>query len=97
MALVDAVGLAQPVDVAVEQLHLACMPSAMAAAFMPGDTGADDHHLGRVDAGDAAHQHAAAAAVRIRWYAPTCGASRPATSLIGASSGSAPSGSWTVS
>ena len=34
---------------------------------------------------------------RIRWYAPTCGARRPATSLIGASNGSSPLGSWTVS
>ena len=33
----------------------------------------------------------------IRWYAPTCVDSRPATSLIGASSGSDPSGSCTVS
>ena len=30
-------------------------------------------------------------------FAPTIGASRPATSLIGASSGSAPEASWTVS
>ena len=37
------------------------MPSAMAAAFMPGDAGADDDDLGGDDAGDAAHQHAAAA------------------------------------
>ena len=34
---------------------------------------------------------------RSRKWAPICGASRPATSLIGASSGSAPSSSWTVS
>src|SRR5690606_40792380 len=34
---------------------------------------------------------------RMRWYAPTCVASRPATSLIGASRGREPSGSSTVS
>ena len=34
---------------------------------------------------------------RIRWYAPTCGASRPATSDIGASSGNELSDSSTVS
>ncbi|SKU30754.1 Uncharacterised protein [Mycobacteroides abscessus subsp. abscessus] len=33
----------------------------------------------------------------IRWYAPTCAANRPATSLIGASRGSAPSEVCTVS
>ena len=32
-----------------------------------------------------------------RWYAPTCGAIRPATSDMGASSGSEPSGACTVS
>ena len=37
------------------------MPSAMLAAFWPGDAGADDDDLGVGDAADAAHQHAAAA------------------------------------
>ena len=75
----------------------ACMPSAIAAAFMPGDAGADHDDLGGVDAGHAAHQHAAAALRAHQECAPTCGASRPATSDIGASSGSDRSGSWTVS
>ena len=34
---------------------------------------------------------------RIRWWAPISGAIRPATSLIGVSSGSEPSASRTVS
>ena len=44
----------------------ACMPRAIAAAFMPEDAGAEDDHLGRVDAGDPAHQDAAAAAVPLQ-------------------------------
>ena len=43
------------------------MPSAMAAAFMPGDTGADHDDLGVVHAGDAAEQHAAAALGPHQW------------------------------
>ena len=42
------------------------MPRAMAAAFMPETPGAEDHHLGRVDAGHPAHQHAPAAPVALQ-------------------------------
>ena len=38
----------------------------MAAAFIPETPGAEHHHLGRVDPGHAAHQHAPAAAVTLQ-------------------------------
>ena len=38
----------------------ACMPSAMVAAFMPGDAGPEDDDLRGVDAGHATHERAAA-------------------------------------
>ena len=37
------------------------MPIAMRAALVPDDAAAEDHHLGRRDAGHAAQQHARAA------------------------------------
>ena len=98
VALVDRVDLAQPVDVAVEQQHLGLHAERDRGGVHAGHAGADDDDLRRVDAGDAAHQDAAAALRRASGVAaPTCGASRPATSLIGASSGSERSGSSTVS
>ena len=63
VALVDPVGLAELVDVAVQQQHLGLHAEGDRGRVHPGDPGPDDHDLGRVDAGDAAHQGAAAAAL----------------------------------
>ena len=63
VALVDRVHLAQPGDVAVEQQHLGLHAERDRGGVLAGDAGADDDDLRRVHAGDAAHQHAAAAAL----------------------------------
>ena len=73
------------------------MPSAIAAAFMPETPAPMTTTFAAYTPGHAAEQDAAAAVARSRVCAPTWGASRPATSLIGASSGSAPSAVCTVS
>ena len=61
------------------------------------DPAADHEHLARGDAGDSAEQQATAAERLLEEVAPAWAARRPATSLIGASSGSAPFAVSTVS
>ena len=61
------------------------------------DAAAEDHDLGRLDAGHAAEQDALAAMRLFEECAPACTAMRPATSLIGASSGRPPFVEVTVS
>jgi hypothetical protein len=73
------------------------MPMAMKAAFMPDHAAPDDHDLGRRDAGHAAEQDPAAAERLLEHERAGLGGDLPATSLIGASSGSRPRSSSTVS
>ena len=75
----------------------ACMPSAIAAAFMPETPAPITTTLAAYTPETPPISTPRPPPCRIRWYAPACGASRPATSLIGASSGSARSGVCTVS
>ena len=73
------------------------MPSAIAAAFMPDTPAPMTTTLAAYTPDTPPIRVPRPPPCRIRWYAPTCGASRPATSLIGASSGRAPLLSCTVS
>ena len=73
------------------------MPSAMAAAFWPETPAPITTTFAAYTPGTPPISMPRPPPWRIRWYEPTCGASRPATSDIGASSGSEPSGSCTVS
>ena len=73
------------------------MPSAMAAAFWPETPAPMTTTFAAYTPGTPPIRVPRPPPWRIRWYEPTCGASRPATSDIGASSGSERSGSWTVS
>ena len=67
----------------------ASMPAAIQAAFQPDVAGAEHDDPRRPHAGGAAEQHAAAAVVALEEVGADLDAScRPATSLIGASSGS---------
>ena len=75
----------------------ACMPSAIAAAFMPDTPAPSTTTLAAYTPDTPPISTPRPPPSRCRWCAPTCGAIRPATSDIGASSGSDPSGSWTVS
>ena len=70
----------------------ACMPSAIAAAFMPETPAPMTTTLAAYTPETPPISTPRPPPERIRWYAPTCGASRPATSDIGASSGSDRSG-----
>ena len=67
------------------------------AGVRAGDAGAEDHDLRRAHAGAPESSTPRPPFCACRHQAPTCTASRPATSLIGASSGSEPSSSWIVS
>ena len=75
----------------------ACMPSAIAAAFRPATPAPMTTTFAAYTPDTPASRMPRPPPARIRWYAPTCGASRPATSDIGASSGNDRSGSSTVS
>ena len=61
VALVDPVGLAELVDVAVEQQHLRLHAQCDRGGVHPGHPGADDDHLSGVDAGDPTQENAAPA------------------------------------
>ena len=92
------VDLAQAVEVAVEDEHLGVHADGHGGGREAGHAGAEDDDPGAAHAGHAAHQHA-----RARHRAasgggrPSAGAIRPATSLMGASSGSELSSRRTVS
>ena len=75
----------------------ACIPRAIAAAFMPETPAPMTTTLAAYTPEMPPISTPRPPWARISVWAPTCGASRPATSLIGASSGSAPSAVWTVS
>ena len=85
-------------EVAVEHVDIAVEADGQRRRRHPGDPGAEDHDLGRADAraprrrAPRSRRPAASGGWR-----PTIGAIRPATSLIGMSSGREPSGSCTVS
>ena len=90
--------LAQAGQRAVEHDDVGAHADGDAGRARAGDPAADDEHARGRHAGHAAHQHAARPAGLARSVdAATSAASRPATSLIGASSGSAPRSSSTVS
>jgi hypothetical protein len=96
--LVDPVGRASLSKSAVEHEHLGLHAEGDRGGVHAGDARADDDDLGRVDTRTlprAARRVRPCA--RSRLWRPTCGAMRPATSDIGASSGSAPSAVCTVS
>ena len=82
----------------VEQRDVGLHAERDRGRVLAGDAAADDDDVRRAHARarrpSARHGRRPA---RIRWYAPTCGASRPATSDIGASSGRLRSASSTVS
>ncbi len=73
------------------------MPSAIAAAFMPETPAPITTTFAAYTPDTPPMRTPRPPPDRIRWYAPASGASRPATSLIGASRGSERSASWTVS
>jgi hypothetical protein len=73
------------------------MPRAIAAAFMPDTPAPMTTTLAAYTPETPPSSTPRPPWARSRQCAPTCGASRPATSLIGASSGSAPSAVCTVS
>src|SRR4029077_14173185 len=75
----------------------ACMPSAIAAAFMPDTPAPSTTTLAAYTPDTPPISTPRPPPSRCRWCAPTCGAIRPAPSDIGASSGSDLSGCWTVS
>ena len=91
------VDLAQALEVPVEDVDLGVHADGQGGGGHAGDAGTEDHDLGAAHAGHTADQRAPAAPGRIRWWAPISGAMRPATSLIGVSSGRELSGSRTVS
>ena len=97
VALVDLVRGAQLVDVRSSSSTSACMPSAIAAAFIPETPAPSTTTFAAYtpERRPSAHRGRPAPAPGV--CAPTCGAIRPATSDIGASSGSAPSAVCTVS
>ena len=51
------VDLAQTLEVAVEDVHLAVETDGQGGRRHAHDAGAEDHHLGRLHPGDAAHEH----------------------------------------
>ena len=73
------------------------MPSAIAAAFMPETPAPSTTTFAAYTPDTPPISTPRPPPSRCRWCAPTCGAIRPATSDIGASSGSDPSRSCTVS
>ena len=73
------------------------MPAAMAAAFSPETPAPITTTLAAYTPGTPPIRTPRPPSAFIKVAAPTCGASRPATSDIGASRGSAPSGVCTVS
>ena len=75
----------------------ACMPSAIAAAFMPDTPAPITTTFAAYTPETPPMSTPRPPSARMSTCAPTCGASRPATSDIGASSGSDRSGSSTVS
>ena len=97
VALVDEVGVAQLVDVVVEQQHLGLHAQGDRSGVHPGHAGADDDDLGGVHPETPPMRMPRPPSARRRACAPTWGARRPATSDIGASRGRLRSGSSTVS
>ena len=76
---------------------LACMPTASVAAAMPTTPAPRMTTFAAWTPGTPQMRLPRPPAGRIRWWAPMNGAIRPATSLIGVSSGREPSGRRTVS
>ena len=94
----DLVQLAQAIDGAVDHRDIGLHAHGHARGMGAGDAAADDHHLRRRDAGDAAQKDAGTRPAPFsRQWAPTWIDMRPATSLMGASSGRPPRGLVTVS
>ncbi len=89
VALVDPVGLAELVDVAVQQQHLRLHAEGDRRSVHPRDAGADDDDLGRVHARHAAHQHSAATALAHQVVGAALRREPAGDLAIGASSGSA--------
>ena len=70
VALVDAVGLAQPLHVLVQQQHLGLHAERDRRGVHPADPGAEHDDLRGVDPGHAAHEHAAPAAAPLQAVRP---------------------------
>ena len=86
------VELAQAVDAAVGDVDLGADADRDVRRLGAGDAAADDEHLARGDPCDAAEQEPRPPSGRSSMNAPAWVAILPATSLIGASSGSRPAG-----
>ena len=88
---------AEALEVAIEDEDLRVHAHGEGGRGHAGDAGPQDHDFGAANTGHPAHQDTPSAPGLIRWWAPTSGAIRPATSLIGVSSGSELSARRTVS
>ena len=82
--------MAHPVDRALEDRHLGAKPERDDRRVVADDPAADDDDLAGATPGTPPSSSPRPPNGFSRKYAPACAASRPATSDIGASSGSAP-------
>ena len=96
-SLVDSVEGGEPGEVAVDGDHLGVHADGDGGGVRPGDTGTDHDDPARPHPGTPLSSTPRPPAGRWRCSAPAIVAIRPAISLIGARSGSEPSGRRTVS